>query len=359
MKSTLLKILTLAGLALLTSGCVLFPVTSNKAATSKADGGVWRSADGGKTFAQAGDVLTVKGKVSTINNLGILKLTLDPSDSATIYGATEANGLIYSLDGGNSWSQFEALKQGYVRAVAVDPFNKCVVFVLIDNKLYKTENCGRDFTNIYYHQKATVILTALAVDHKNSKIVYVGTSEGEILKSTDGGNTWLTVRRQAGDKIIDILVDLSNNRIIYVGTTKSGILKSLDAGQNWTSLGAGLASYVGSHEYKQLIPDPATPNGLIFISKFGLLRTVDGGDSWQVIELLPNAKKTSILAVAVNPKSSAEFYYATASSLVKTSDGGVKWSSKKMPFSTRLTTGIFISSENPNIVYLTTAPIKK
>jgi hypothetical protein len=354
----MLKVLTLMAVTFVISGCTLFP-TTNTSTTAKSDGGIWRSIDAGKLFSQAGDLLTTKGKVFNLNNLGVTQIVFDPSDANTIYALTETKGIFYSLDGANSWAQFKSLNTGLVKDLVVDPTNKCIIYALVGNKLFKSENCGRDFNNTYYHQKANVILTKVAVDAKFPNTVYVGTNEGEILKSTDGGHAWLTTMRENKDTVMDIIIDPIDTRIIYVGSAKSGIFKTIDAGQNWNNLGAGLASYAGSHEYKKLIIDPATPNGLIFISKFGLLKTVDGGDSWQVIELLPNAKSTTIVAVAVNPKNSDEFYYATPTTLVKTIDGGLKWSSKKMPFSTRVATGIYVSPANSNIVYITTQLIKK
>lgn len=358
MKLFVPKILALAVLTLVVSGCTLFPTTT-KTTTAKADGGIWRSIDSGNVFSQFGDLLTVKGKISNLNNIGLTQLFFDPSDANTLYGATEANGIVYSLDGGNSWAQFKTLNSGAINDLAIAPNDKCVLYALVGNKLQKTDNCGRDFSNIYFHQKSGVTLTSVAIDPKTPNIVYMGTSQGEILKSTDGGLSWLTTMREVSDKIMDIVIDTNNSRVIYVGTAKNGIFKTSDAGQTWDGLGAGLASYVGSHEYKKLITDPATVNGLIFISKFGILRTADGGSTWQVVELLPNAKNTTIVAVAVNPKNSQELYYATPTTLVKTSDGGVKWSSKQLPFSTRVATGLYVNPGTVNTIYITTQLIKK
>jgi photosystem II stability/assembly factor-like uncharacterized protein len=285
--------------------------------------------------------------------LNIVKVILDPEDPLTLYAASEANGLFYSLDGGNSWQVFSNFNTGHIRDVVVDYHNKCIVYAVTANKLFKTANCGRDWNNVYYHQKNQVILTALDIDSVTSTTLYLGTSEGEILKSIDGGNSWLTIHRLQGDKIIDIIIDPNNSKIIYVGTGRNGILKTKDAGKTWNSLTEGLKPYSGSQNYLQLIYDPATPNGLVYVSKAGLLHTVDGGSTWQSVTLLPSNKTTTILAVAVNPQNSAEFYYTTASTLVKTVDGGIKWSSVKLPYN-RYTTGIIISPVNPNIIYLTT-----
>lgn len=355
MTSTFVKFLFLVSAAVLLSGCTIVP--AGQAPVARSDGGIWRSGDGGQTFAPINDVLATKGKVLSISNADINGLAFDPQDSATMYAASAVNGILYTTDGGASWQQFKDLKQGNFSRIAVDSKNKCVIFATAANKLYKTENCGRDWTNVYFHQKSQVTLTALAINPKAGATLYLGTSEGEILKSVDGGQMWLTANRTDRDKVMDIIIDPYDPRIVYAGTGKKGLLKSSDSGANWHSLGAGLASYIGSQQYGKLIYDPATANSLIFVSKFGMLKTIDGGDTWKIIDLLPAHKTTNILAVAVNPKNSDEFYYVTASTLVKTIDGGVKWSSRQLPYS-RLTTDIKISPATSSAVYLSTRAVK-
>jgi hypothetical protein len=346
-----LKLLSLLILPVLLSGCL-----PGGGGASKIDGGVWYSGDAGKTLIQANDILTVKGKIADIANVNINKISLDPQDSQAIYLATETNGIIYSLDGGKSWQQFKSLNRGNVRDVKIDPKNKCGIYAIAENKLFKSINCGRDFENVYFHQKPGVALTALAIDSYNPNRVFIGTAEGEILKSTDEGNSWLAIFRE--DYVIDIVIDPYDTRIIYTGTQKKGLFKTLDTGDNWQSLGEGLKSYTGSHQYRRLIYDTASTDSLILISKFGMLKTRNGGNSWEIVNLLPAHKTTNILAVAVNPKNSNELYYVTANSLVKTVDGGLTWSSKQLPYN-RQTNDIIINPEKPEIVYFATALIKK
>lgn len=344
---------SLALVSLATIGLTGCSLVSSGSSTSKPDGGIWRSADGGKAFSQVNDVLATKGKTLSISGANINTLVFDPQDASTIYAATVANGIFYSNDSGSSWQQFEVMNVGNVTSIAVDPKNKCLVYATMANKLYQTENCGKDWLNAYYHQKEAVILTAMAIDPKDGKNVYLGTSEGEVLKSTDGGQSWLTAYRLPNDKVMDIIVDPFDSKIIYVGSAVKGLFKSYDGGTSWTSLGDGLKSYVGSHQYRKLIYSPSAYNTLLFISKFGLLKTTDGGATWKIVDLLPAHKTTSILAVAVNPATSTEFYYVTASTLVKTTDGGIKWSSRQLPYS-RITTEIKINPSNTQAVYLAT-----
>ena len=346
--------LLLAGLLVL-SGC---SVTGSNATSSK-DGGIWRSTDAGRTILQTVKVPAVDGKIVTISNVEVANIAIDPSDSQAIYLGTKSNGIIYSYDGGSSWRQFRDLNTGWVNSLVVDPKNKCVLYAAISNKLYKSIDCGRTWQNPYFHQKPEVYLTDMAVSSADTNIVFMGNSEGELLKSANGGQSWKTVLRAKTGNVVDIVIDPNNPAIVYAGTLKDGIYKSTDNGENWQELNEGLKSYSGTHEYKKLIAAPATPDGLIFISKYGLLRSTNGGINWELVNLLPAPKETTIYAVGVNPKNSKEIYYATQNTLVKSVDGGVTWSSSKLPYS-RLTSNIVVNPTDTKIIYLgTNLPPKK
>jgi len=345
--SLFLGLLALSGCTLSTSGS-----RSN-------DGGVWRSTDSGATVLQTVKVPAIDGKVITISNVEVTDIAVDPSDHQTIYLGSKSNGIIYSYDGGSSWRQFRDLTKGYVNSVAVDPKNKCVIYATVSNKLHKTVDCGRTWQNPYFHQKAEVYLTDIDVSPANTNTLLMGNSEGELIKSTNGGQSWKTVLRVKSGSIMDVIIDPNNNQIAYVGTEKEGIYKSLDGGETWTELSEGLKSYSGTHEYKKLVVAPATADTLIFISKFGMLRSSNGGLNWEVVDLLPGPKETVIHAVAVDPKNSREIYYATASTLVKSIDGGQTWSSGKLPYS-RATSNLTINPSDTKILYLgTSLPPKK
>lgn len=347
-KQIFIKIFLLL-LIILLSGCGLN--TNSKLP----DGGVWKSTDGGRSWQQVNDILATKGKILKLNLININKIVFDPQDNKTIYLATEGNGVFYSLDAANSWQSFSQLPKTTFNDIAIDAKNKCVIYVVSGNKLFKTDNCGRDFLNIYYHQKDQVILNAVAVDFYNPQIVYLGTSEGEILKSTNGGRSWQTSFR-AGSSIMDILFDPTDSRIVYVGSQKSGLFKTMNAGDSWSEINTGISSYSGVNEYRRLLIDRATPGGLIFVSKSAIIRSSDRGNSWKSIELLPSKKTIVITTAGVNPQNSQELYYTTESTLVKTSDNGNTWSSIKLPYNQNTS---FFAISRDGLIYLAIKKIKK
>ena len=327
--------------------------------TAAGDGGVWRSADGGKTFAQITDALATKGRIVKYNNADVRSIYFDPADARTIYVTTDNEGISYSYDGGDSWQKFNQLNKGRVRALAIDPKNHCTIYALAENKLYKTADCGRSWISPYYHQATNAYLSGLAVDPENPQTLYLGDSLGEVLKSHDGGSSWNTVYRVSNGVIMDILIDPANTTMVYAATLKNGIYKSIDAGLSWASLGEGLKAYAASSEYRQLIMDLGTPDSLILASKFGILRSTDGGQRWQVVNILSSPQAVNILAIAANPKNSKEIYYSTESGFIKTTDSGNSWSSQKLP-TTRTGSALAVSPVNSNLIYLgTKMPAKK
>ncbi|HPN81584.1 MAG TPA: YCF48-related protein [bacterium] len=348
------KFIGLAGLGLtlvfIVSGCTI-KLGGGSATAEKVDGGIWKSIDSAETWTQKVDVPLTGGKLASIANIDVAKIALDPQDHNTIYLATETEGIIYSYDGGNSWQKFRSLNREKIRTVAVDPVFKCTLYATTGNKLYKSNDCGRFWETPYFHQNNEVVLTTAVIDYVNREVLYLGTSDGEILKSLDGGKSWTTVNYIKGVVIMDIIIDPNNHNFVYAATDDKGIYRSSDSGATWESLAKRFKPFSSSNKYIGLVADKATDGGLIHVSRYGMLRSTDRGDSWQAIELLPAPKNTSIYALAVNPKDSNEIYYSTGSSLVKTKDGGQSWSSQELPFK-RLCKAIAIDFQETNIVYL-------
>ena len=101
------------------------------------------------------------------------------------------------------------------------------------------------------------LVTALAVNPNNSKVLYLGSAQGGVWRSADGGDTWVPIfDRQPCLGIGEpagIAIDPANTGIIYVGTSSrdgsaepdtigqpaKGLFKSTDGGASWIALGSG------------------------------------------------------------------------------------------------------------------------
>src|SRR6516225_7367037 len=101
------------------------------------------------------------------------------------------------------------------------------------------------------------LVTAIAVNPNNTNILYLGTAQGGVWRSRDGGLNWtplfdkqpaLGIGEPAG-----IAIDPNDTNTIYVGTSgrvgssepdtilqpQAGLFKSTDAGASWIALGSG------------------------------------------------------------------------------------------------------------------------
>ncbi len=332
------------------SGCTISLKNPASSSTKKVDGSVWRSADSGKTWIPITKLATTGDKPMSITGVSVHDMQFDPQDNNAIYLATAAHGIVYTYDGGASWRQFAQLNKGRVQALAVDPSNKCILYGIVGNSLHKSQDCGRVWDVVYFHQTQEALLTDVVIDADLPESVYITTTEGEVMKSLNGGQTWDTIFR-IKQPFTDIVIDAFDSRIVYAGSQEGGVFVSRDAGQAWVDLGPGIKSYAGSHQYQQLVVDPSTSGGLILVSKFGVLRTVDSGGRWSIVELLPGPKTANIYGLAIDPQDSSKLYYTTRTALVRTANGGQTWASEKLP-SGRVATEILIHPERSEVLYL-------
>ena len=302
----------------LLTGCVTIKGTG----TAKNDGGIYKSADGGQTWAQKVAIPEIGGKVSGMPNVTVETLEMDPQDHLALYLGTEKDGLFYTYDGGERWRHVTPLfASGKIPSIAVDYFNKCVIYVATTNKIYKSDDCSRSWRQIYFDTVEETLVTVVKTENYNKNVVYAGTSRGDVLKSLDYGATW-TVKNRLKNKVVNIMPDKDDTRIIYVATDKGGLFKTVDGGENWSDINTDLKKYKGGNVYKFWAQDKLQPNTLILATNYGLLKSVNGGDNWEEIKLITPPNGANILSVAIDPSSSKTIYYGTDSTFYKTTDGG-------------------------------------
>lgn len=329
---------------LIGQGCLI-----NKSKKLPSDAGVYKSFDKGENWQAKNMILSSRG-VGSIFGVNVLKLIFDPSDSQAIYLLSAESGFFYTYDGGDSWFQPKQLNSGRIEDLAIDPDNKCVIYVTFGNKIFKTTDCSRSFQEIYIDTRSQQTVTALAIDFYNHLIIFAGLSTGEIIKSEDGGVSWTTINR-FNNKIKQIAIYLKDSRVIYAVTQNLGILKSTDKGKTWQNISENLKKYPGSLEIRQLIFNKNKTNSFLLVSKYGLIKTDDGGNTWSTINLITPPATTDIYSAAINPENEKEIYYGTANTFYKTNDGGKNWITKNLP-TTSIASYLLINPQSPNIIYL-------
>lgn len=208
-------------------------------------GGIFKSTDGGMTWDTLGRGVTVR------------EIIIHPTNPNIIYATLGLNvltvpGVIKSTDGGASWARADSgIRMSWEEGpgpIAIDPKHPDTLYCgtggPFGGRFYKSTNGGM---NWYSFGDTTALrdgVTALAIDHENTNVVYAGTAySGSLLKSTDGGMNWTSTGLRAG---IIYTIELGKKRgTIYVGSSWSdvypvGLFKTTDLGFTWESLPDGL-----------------------------------------------------------------------------------------------------------------------
>jgi len=347
-KSKFKIVILLIMLAVFTTGCISFN-TGSKAPVI-VDSGVFKSTSKGEIWQHAVLIPTISGQPGSIAGFATAAMAMDPSDSQAIYFGSVGNGLFYSYDGAQSWLPAHSLGPGIIKAIAVDPDSKCIIYTAINNAVFKTTDCNRSWQRVYFDNDLTVTVNTIAIDHFNSEFVYIGTSRGEVIKSFDRGVSWQTLYRMA-NSIEKIVISPHDSRIIFTATANKGIHRSIDGGSSWLDLSENLIEFLGNTTYRDMVVAEAEPGLLYLATSYGLIRSEDNGDNWSKIELITPEQGAIINAIAVNPKNAAEIYYITNTTFYRSADSGKTWGTIKLPTSK---TGwrILIDYENPSIIYL-------
>jgi photosystem II stability/assembly factor-like uncharacterized protein len=336
------------------SGCVQAKKSSG---TSTIDGGVFKTTNKGLTWQQKVAVPTISGKPLQFTGANVSAFVKDPSDDNAYYLGTKGNGLYYTYDGAKSWTFAANLGQKTVLAIAVDPNDKCNVYATIGNKVFKTTDCNRNWEQVYFDNDVKATINAIGIDPVNSKIVYVGISSGDVIKSLDGGASWQTIHR-VKSPVLKIIIDSNNGQRLFIVSKSKGVFYTTDGGNSWNDLNKILKETELGTNVKDIIFIKGQPEKMFIATKSGILITEDNGGKWDKLDLLPPDQKAEINAIAVNQANTNEIYYVTNTTFYSSIDRGVSWKTVKLPTS-RSAVELLISNTNPNELYMGVLSVEK
>ncbi len=130
--------------------------------------------------------------------------------------------------------------------------------------------------------------SALAESQKKDGLIYVGTDDGLLQITEDGGKNWRKIDKFPGvadmSYVSRIITSNHDANTAYVAFDnhqnadfKPYLLKTTDAGRTWTSLSANLPK---NGPVWAIAEDHVNPNLLFTGTEFGLYFSVDGGQKW-------------------------------------------------------------------------------
>lgn len=290
--------------------------------------------------------------IGTLATTDVLNMEMDPEDDTFMYIGTRQNGVLYSQDSGISWMQPEsdALSDGLIYHIEVDPTDVCTVYVAKGSRLYSTRDCMRSFdSETYVDNRSGVSVVQVAVDWFSASTIWIGLSNGDVLKSTDSGDTWQTVLK-TGEEISNILIHTTDSRNVLVSTFGKGLYKTEDAGADWDEVDGGLSDLKKSETVYSLIQSDDS-SVVIAANGYGLVRSTDFGSTWEAIELVTSAGQVTIRAVGMDVTDPDTLYYAANATFYHSDDAGSTWDTEKLP-SSRVPRAMLVDPDEPAVLYI-------
>ncbi len=259
------------------------------------------------------------------------QVVVDNSNSHVAYAAGNdgsQNVFVYkTFDGGQTFANTAAgLGQFTVSSMVVARIDPQTLYIGGNNAtskqalLYVTHNGGGTWTAVGT-ALGTLVIQAMVVDPTIANTVYLGTNSG-IYKSIDGGQTFNSLTGMAGKNIRSLAYDRNTPTDYFAGTdasTSPGVWKSSDGGNTWASASTGLPA---SQSVLLLSFDSSSTQTLyagLPTSPYSLAKSTNAGATWTVT----NTPSEAISSMAVDPLNGNNVYMATASSMWRSSDGGL------------------------------------
>ena len=239
-----------------------------------------KTSDGGASWEKI-DFLHLSGIV----DVHINSIAVDPLSSNIIYiGLANAinNTIWKSTDTGETWSaKSSGMPKSYAwilstNSIEINPHNNSVIFADVsDSGLYRSDNSGEDWM---YKGFDSTIIYDIAILPWDTSFVFVASSKG-LYKSKDGGTTWTQPLLNYDSRSIKID---TISKILYSGTWGNWAYKSTDFGDTWISIISPEipASESLAMDVNNILIDSKASNNLYLGTDVGTYKSTDHGNSW-------------------------------------------------------------------------------
>jgi photosystem II stability/assembly factor-like uncharacterized protein len=203
-------------------------------------GGVFKSTDGGETWAPA------RAGLDAAPGAAVFGLAIDPKNSSTVYAATGA-GLFKSTDSAGTWT-ITGMRNS-VQIVVIDPASPSTLYTVSTffprTGIQRSSDAGATWTPVINglptNQTLPVIngqlllIGVLLADPVMPGLIYLGSTAG-LYRSVNRGDSWtaMTSGLPSGPpNVLSLAIDPGNPAVLYAGSGSGGLYKSLDRGASW------------------------------------------------------------------------------------------------------------------------------
>jgi photosystem II stability/assembly factor-like uncharacterized protein len=205
-----------------------------------------------------------------------------------LFVGTVGEGVWRSTDGGATWARSSKgmFVECDVRALAVDRHRPHTLYAGTNEGVYRSEDAGEQWTRLAGPLDDLVTWSLLLSPHDRDTL-WAGTRPPGIFRSTDGGRSW---QRTCGDiaqecsgirfnRVTTLRADPIERNWLWAGVEIDGVWLSQDRGESWRRLGEGLSS-TDIHGLA-IVPGPGGRRTLLATTNNDLNESHDNGQTWR------------------------------------------------------------------------------
>ena len=242
---------------------------------------------------------------------------------------------------------------GDVRSLVVDPNNPDRFYLgTLDGQIYSSADGGRNWELLYNFNKPKLFVDHIIVDPRASNTIYVATHRhkeaGGFFKSTDGGHNWREAPELKNEALHSLTQSDANPDVLIAGTF-NGIFRSDNSGDSWTQLPT--SSTLGLVHVESLAIDPRTPDTIYAGTWYLPYKSTDGGKSWRSIKngIIDDS---DIFAIDIDPRDPNHIIASACSGIYETKNAGDRWEKVQgIPSQSRRTRAIVQHPSIPGMVF--------
>jgi photosystem II stability/assembly factor-like uncharacterized protein len=293
-----------AGRSIATSGVKGQPKVAYAGQTG---GGLWKTVDGGQTWTPVTDGQITSSSVGAVavseTNPDVVFIGM--GESCIRGNIQPGDGVYKSTDAAKTWTRIGFQSSDAISKIRIHPTNPDIVFVADfgrygqpseERGVYKTADGGKTWRKVLYRDNKTGAVD-IAIDRNNPNVMFAALWEAYrveysmssggpgsgLFKSTDGGEHWTEITRNAGlpagiDGKIGVAVSGADSNRVYalVENDNGGLFSSDDAGATWKLVNAEHIIRQRAFYYTHVFADPKNKD-IVFAQDTGTLWSHDGG----------------------------------------------------------------------------------
>jgi photosystem II stability/assembly factor-like uncharacterized protein len=199
------------------------------------------------------------------------------------------------------------------------------------------------------------VIMSMVVDVRSANTLYatswtLSSHGGGVYRSADAGHTWQLIGLEG--LVVRAIAEAPSNPDILVAGATDGVYRSEDSGKHWARISP--EKHEDLRNFDSIAIDPDDPN-IIYAGTYHLpWKTVDGGKNWIPVHQ-GMVDDSDVMSITIDQNNASHVFASACSGIYHSHDGGTNWTKfKGIPKDSRRTVHILQDPKRPMTVYAAT-----